>query len=276
LKKKVIEIIDASFAYGEHLIWQKINVSVVKGELLCLLGANGCGKTTLLNCIHGDQRLQKGKVLINGKPIEKMQISSIAKTIGVVFQEHTTAFPYSVLDVVLMGRGPHLGMFGSPSARDRKIALKSLGTMGIRELKNKRYTEISGGQRQLVLIARTLTQEPEIILLDEPSSFLDFKNQALVLEMIKKLTNQGITIIMTSHFPNHALICADRVALMSKGTILGIGTTQEIMTETNLEKTYDIGVRILSAKDKINGEIINFCMPCLKEKCICNKAEEFA
>ncbi|MCK5098240.1 MAG: ABC transporter ATP-binding protein, partial [Desulfobacteraceae bacterium] len=137
----------------------------------------------------------------------------------------------------------------------------------------KRYTEISGGERQLVLIARTLTQEPEVILLDEPTSFLDFKNQALVLEMISKLTRQGLTIIMTSHFPNHALICADRVALMNSGTMVAIGETQEIMTEINLEKTYDIGVKILSVDDQKEDKTFKFCMPCVKEKCICEELE---
>ena len=142
--------------------------------------------------------------------------------------------------------------------------------MGVLALKDKRYTEISGGERQLVLIARTLTQEPEVILLDEPTSFLDFKNQALVLEMISKLTRQGLTIIMTSHFPNHALICADRVALMSSGTMVAIGETQKIMTEVNLEKTYDIGVKILSVNDKKEDQTFKFCMPCVKKNVYVN------
>jgi len=165
-------------------------------------------------------------------------------------------------------------MFKSPSDKDRGIALKSLKSMGVLALKDKRYTEISGGERQLVLIARTLTQEPEVILLDEPTSFLDFKNQALVLEMIRKLARKGLTIIMTSHFPNHALICADRVALMSNGTMVAIGETHKIMTEINLEKTYDIGVKILSVNDKENGKTIKFCMPCIKEEHICELLEQ--
>jgi len=261
----VIDISSASFAYGKQEVWHDISFSVEKGELLCLLGANGCGKTTLLNCIHGDQHLKKGRILLNGESLKKMPITKIAKQIGVVFQEHTTPFPYSVLDVVLMGRGPHLGMFESPSKKDRAIALKSLENMGVSTLKDKRYTEISGGERQLVLIARTLTQEPQIILLDEPTSFLDFKNQALVLEMIQKLTTQGLTIIMTSHFPNHALICADRVALMNNGTMVGVGDTKEIMTEENLEKTYGIGVKILSVDNGAEGKPIQFCMPCINK-----------
>ena len=263
--EKIIEIINASFAYGKQGVWHNLNLSVFKGELLCILGANGCGKTTLLNCIHGDQHLKSGQILLNGKQINKLPTTQIAQKIGVVFQEHTTPFPYSVLDVVLMGRGPHLGMFESPSDKDKKIALNALKNMGVLTLKDKRYTEISGGERQLVLIARTLTQEPDILLLDEPTSFLDFKNQALVLEMIRKLTLQGLTIVMTSHFPNHALMSADRVALMNKGILVGIGDTEKIMTETNLEKTYGIGVKILSLEDEPGGKTIKYCMPCIKE-----------
>jgi iron complex transport system ATP-binding protein len=266
--ENVIDIKKASFAYARQTVWQDLTFSIFKGELLCLLGANGCGKTTLLNCLHGDQRLQKGHILLNGQQIDAMPTTEIARKIGVVFQEHTTPFPYSVLDVVLMGRGPHLGMFESPSEKDNEIAINSLKNMGVFDLKDKRYTEISGGERQLVLIARTLTQEPEIILLDEPTSFLDFKNQALVLEMIRKLTRQGLTVIMTSHFPNHALICADRVALMNQGTMVGVGKTKEIMTESNLEKTYGIGVKILSVDDDKKGEKIRFCMPCIREHSI--------
>ncbi len=273
--EKVIEISDASFVYGQQMVWHSLNIDIFKGELLCLLGANGCGKTTLLNCMHGDMHLEKGSILLNGQKIETMQITSIAKKIGVVFQEHTTPFPYSVFDVVLMGRAPHLGMFESPSGEDRTITLNSLKTMGVFELKDKPYTEISGGERQLVLIARTLTQEPEVILLDEPTSFLDFKNQALVLGMIRKLTQHGLTIVMTSHFPNHALMCADRVALMNGKTLSEVGETHEIMTEKNLKKTYGIGVKILSVNDPEEDKVYKFCMPCVKKECICELTEQF-
>ncbi len=257
----IIDISDAAFAYNGQPVWQNLNLSVRKGELLCLLGANGCGKTTLLNCIHGDLRLEKGCIRIKGEPIERMSGIRIARQIGMVFQEHTTSFPYSVLDVVLMGRGPHLSMFETPSKKDRDIALTSLKDMGILGLKDKKFTQISGGEKQLVLIARTLAQQPEVILMDEPTSSLDFKNQALVLSIIRNLTRIGLTIIMTSHFPNHALLCADRVALMNRGSLVGIGETHSIMTEENLEKTYEIGVKILTVDDPEGRGMVRFCMP---------------
>ncbi len=194
---------------------------------------------------------------------------------GFVFQEHSASFPYSVMEVVLMGRGPHLGLFESPSDKDREIAVRSLKQMNILSLKEKRYTQISGGERQLVLIARTLTQEPEVILLDEPTSHLDFRNQALVLGMIRRLSRQGLTIIMTSHFPNHALVCADRVAMINNGRLVGIGKTQKIMTERNMEKTYGIGVKILSFWDEKEDREIKYCIPRLEDEALDELSEHF-
>ncbi|THB76288.1 MAG: ABC transporter ATP-binding protein [Desulfobacteraceae bacterium] len=260
----MICIENAAFAYGRQMVWQDLNLEVRKGDLMCLLGANGCGKTTLLNCLHGDLRLASGQISIEGTPIHTLPALDIARTIGVVFQEYATSFPYTVLDVVLMGRGPHLSMFSSPTREDRDIALSCLKNLGVLKLRDKKFTRISGGEKQLVLIARTLCQKPRIILMDEPTASLDFKNQALVLGMIRKLTDLGLTIIMTSHFPNHALLCADRVALMNDHTLVDSGDTRTIMTESNLKKTYDIDVRILSVNDPPNQEMIKFCMPSIR------------
>lgn len=160
-----------------------------------------------------------------------------------------------------MGRAPHLGLFSSPSKKDTKIAERALATVGISHLKNKRYTQISGGERQLTLIARTLAQEPEVILLDEPTSHLDFKNQTLMLRMINKLARQGLSIVMSSHLPNHALLHSSRVALMKDGKFLAVGSPDEVMTEGNLRTIYEIDVRILSAKDSVSGDEIRFCIP---------------
>lgn len=256
-----INIKDAAFSYGENQIWSGLNLDVARGEMLCLLGPNGCGKTTLLNCIHGDLKLNRGAILIDGQPITKMGVTDIAKKIGFVFQEHSAPFPYPALEVVSMGRGPHLGLFQSPARHDIEIAENSLESMGIAHLWDKRYTEISGGERQLVLIARTLAQEPKAILLDEPTSHLDFKNQALVLDKISGLAEQGMTIIMTTHFPNHALSSSSRVALMNNGGFIAVGGADKVMTEENLRETYGISVRIFSADDPVNGSTVKFCVP---------------
>lgn len=200
-----ISIRSASFSYGQKAIWQDINLDVEKGETLCLLGPNGCGKTTLLNCIHGNLSLRSGSIKIDGRDVKSMTVTEVAKKMGYVFQEHSAPFPYTSLEVVRMGRAPHLGLIQAPSRQDTELARSIMEEMGKSHLASQRYTNISGGERQLVLIARTLCQEPEIILFDEPTSHLDYKNQALVLQTMSRLANKGLTIIMTSHFPNFSL-----------------------------------------------------------------------
>jgi len=244
-----LSIKDAAFGYNEReLIWENINIDVMEGECLSLLGPNGCGKTTLFNCVNGNFRLKKGAIYANGKDIRSYGIVELAKTIGIVFQDHTAPFPYSSLEVVRMGRTPHLKIFGSPSRRDTEMAYRIMEEMGIVHLAGKRYTQISGGERQLVLIARTLCQEPEMILFDEPTSHLDFRNQALVLRTIKDLSRKGMTIVMTSHFPNHVWKIGGSVAMLGYRGMVAHGTVDEVMTEKNLSETYGVEVKIYDAR----------------------------
>lgn len=265
-----ISICSASFSYGNKEIWRDINLEVNKGETVCLLGPNGCGKTTLLNCIHGDLNLKSGDIMIDGQKIKTMTVIEIARSMGYVFQEHSAPFPYNALEVVRMGRTPHLGLLETPSGEDTEIAMNVMSEMGIGHLADKRYTNISGGERQLVLIARTLCQEPEMILLDEPTSHLDFKNQALVLQTIIGLAKKGLTVIMTSHFPNHAWLLDSRVAMMNSDGFIAIGSAEEVMTENNLSQTYGIRVKVHRAVD--GNRNINFCTPeyCNQSECICD------
>ena len=158
-----------------------------------------------------------------------------------------------------MGRTPHLGFFQAPSPEDTEFAYSIMQDMGIARLATKKYTNISGGERQLVLIARTLCQEPKIVLFDEPTSHLDFKNQALVLHTLKKLSQRGITIIMTSHFPNHIWNLGDKVAMMGYNGFVAMGHVEEVMTEENLSRTYGVNVRIYEVMK--NGKIVRFCSP---------------
>ncbi len=254
-----VSIRSAAFSYGDKEVWRDISLDVEHGETICLLGPNGCGKTTLLNCIHGDLSVKAGKICIDGRDIKTMNVTEIARKMGYVFQEHSAPFPYSSLEVVRMGRAPHLGLFQAPTREDTEQALAIMTEMGIRHLAGKRYTNISGGERQLVLIARTLCQDPEIILFDEPTSHLDFKNQALVLQTINFLADRGLTIIMTSHFPNHAWLLSSRVAMMNNNGFVAIGPAEEVMTEENLSDTYGLNVKVYRATDgKAN---ISFCSP---------------
>ena len=255
-----LSIRNASFEYVEgEPIWNNINIDVKKGECLCLLGPNGCGKTTLFNCINGNFALKHGSVHIDGRNIKEFSITDLAKTMGIVFQEHSAPFPYTSLEVVRMGRTPHLGLFSSPSREDSELAYSIMQDMGIAHLAGKSYTHISGGERQLVLIARTLCQGPELILFDEPTSHLDFKNQAMVLSTIKRLSEKGFTIVMTSHFPNHVWKIGDRVAMLGYDGMVAQGPVGEVMTAENLSNTYGIEVRIYDAQ--ADGVTNRFCDP---------------
>lgn len=255
-----LSIRNASFGYNDNEpVWEDINIDVEEGDCLCLLGPNGCGKTTLLNCINGNYMLNAGSIYINRNNIKNMSVIQLAKTIGIVFQEHSAPFPYTSLEVVRMGRTPHLGLFESPSKQDTELAYSIMEELNIVHLANKSYTHISGGERQLVLIARTLCQQPEILLFDEPTSHLDFKNQAMVLRTIRTLSSKGMTIVMTSHFPNHVWDIGTRVAMLGNGGIVVQGLVDEVMTEENLTKTYGVKTKIYSANS--DRERIRFCAP---------------
>lgn len=259
----IIEVKDASFAYhGKDYIWQNVNLTVEQGDSVCILGANGCGKTTLFNCIAGNFKLAKGRIDIDGKPIESYSVTELAKTIGIVYQEHSVAFPYTSLEVVRMGRTPYLGMFQTPGQEDTDMAYGIMEDMGIAHLAEKPYSRISGGQRQLVLIARTLCQNPKAILFDEPTSHLDFKNQALVMKTLRRLSERGMTIIMTSHSPAHAWQVSNKTVLMGKGGIIAQGSPRAVMTGENLEKTYDVKVKI--HRSEIDDGAF-FCEPAFEE-----------
>lgn len=255
----MIKVENAAFSYGKKTVWEGLNLEVKRGECLSLLGPNGCGKTTLLNCISGTNPLTSGSIKLLGKEVSEYEVGERAKHLGYVFQEHSAPFPYSSIEVVRMGRTPHLGLFGSPDEKDTELAYSIMEDLGIAHLAGKSYTQISGGERQLVLIARTLCQQPDILLFDEPTSHLDFKNQALVLRNVKKLSDSGMTIIMTSHFPNHVWHVGNRVAMMGYDGMIADGTVDEVMTEENLSKTYGVPVRIFEGKS--GDRITKFCDP---------------
>jgi iron complex transport system ATP-binding protein len=248
---QMMEMVDGSFSFVEnHNVFEDINFSVQKGDIFCILGANGTGKTTLIKCLNGLMKLNSGEVLLNNKNLYSLSHSEIAKNIGYIPQVHTSTFPFSVLDVALMGRSPHLDLFESPEEKDYKIAEKSLKTLNIYHMRNKPYTEISGGEQQLVFIARVLTQEPSFLLLDEPTSHLDFGNQIRTLDIIEKLAKDSLSVVMSSHFPDHAFISANKVAIMKEGNFIDVGTPEEVITEENMEKTYGIKVKIVDIGER--------------------------
>lgn len=260
-----IQLENAAFSYGSQPIFRQLNLELGEGQILCLLGPNGCGKTTLLRCVSGLTPLQEGRVLVDGRDMALLGEVERARIMGFVFQEHNVLFPYTVLDVVRMGRAPHLGLFAVPSKRDTQVADEAIEIVGIAALRLKRYTEISGGERQLVLIARALAQEPTILLLDEPTSHLDFGNQTLILETIRRLTQQrGLAVLMATHVPDHALFIASQVALMKAGGFLASGTPHEVVTEENLRALYGIDVRIVAVSGADGTATVHSAVPLLQ------------
>ena len=233
-----LEARDLAIGYRGHLVGRDIALALRPGEILCLLGPNGAGKTTLFRTLLGLQPALGGSVLIDGMPLAGLAPAEIARRLAYVPQAHVTEFSFTVLDVVLMGRTARLKAFATPGPADERIARDKLATLGIAELAAHDYTRISGGQRQLALIARALAQGAPILVLDEPTASLDFGNQALVLARIRDLATHGFGIVLSTHDPDHALMVATRVAVIADGGLRAIGPPAEVVTAETLSAIY--------------------------------------
>lgn len=226
----MIEVVDLCVTLSDKPILENYNLSVGQGEVLAILGANGVGKTTLLNCIVGLRRPSSGSASSRGR-------------IGYVPQLFQSTFAFSVLDIVLMGRARHVGMFGAPRARDYEIARKYLNLMNVGHLADRAFNSLSGGQRQLVMIAQALSSECEIMILDEPCSALDYKNQSVVIDTLRHLNEEmGLTIVFTTHAPQHGLEVATHVLLMNDRTRYRHGKVEEVLTAENLSDLYEVAI----------------------------------
>ena len=250
IENKLFEVKNISFDYDGEVIFSDISFSIERGDVLCILGPNGTGKTTLIKCLNGLNEINSGEILINGEDIRGLSFRQISKHVGYIPQSHVPSFPFKVFDVVLMGRAPYLNLTDSPKDEDKKIALDALKTLGIEGLKDKEYTNLSGGERQLVFLARVLCQKPDILILDEPTSHLDFGNQIKLLEIIDNLAKSGLSIIMSSHFPDHAFLSSTKVAIMKNKKFIDFGTPEDVVTEENLKKAYSIDVKLMELDDK--------------------------
>ena len=221
-----------------------IDLLIEPGQIFCLLGPNGCGKTTLLKTLLGLLPPRAGRVCLNNVDLRTLSRRQLAHRLAYVPQASAGYFPYTVLDTVLMGRTAHLGAFAAPARKDREQARQALAVLGIAELATAVYTRLSGGQRQLVLIARALAQQPDLLIMDEPTASLDFGNQARVLTQIRQLAQQGMGIVFSTHDPAHALTYADRVAMLANGRLLAYGVPDTVISPTHLRTLYGIDVMI--------------------------------
>ena len=233
-----------AFGYPGKPVGRGVDLSLGPVDVLCLLGPNGAGKTTLFKTLLGLLPPQGGEVRIGGTPLGRLKRREIARRIAYIPQAHTPPFPFAVRDVVLMGRTAHLRPFESPGRADREAAERALDLLGIGALAGADYTRISGGQRQLALIARALAQETPLLIMDEPTASLDFGNQALVLREVRRLVGKGFGLVISTHNPDHAFACATRVALLHGGGVMAAGAPADVLTPDHMLRMYGVTVTI--------------------------------
>lgn len=248
---------ELSFSYGSHQVLHDISFCVEDGEFLSILGCNGVGKSTLFRCVLGLLNNYSGQVLINNVDTKKLPPAKMAKLAAYIPQNCSPTFNYSVEDVVLMGTTSGLSALRSPGKKELERVEWALDKIGISHLRKRCFHHISGGERQLAVIARALVQDAKLLMLDEPTSSLDFGNQMLVQEQARALADEGYTIIQTTHNPEQSYMFSDKVLAIKDGRVLCHGTPQEIMTKNVISQLYGLEVEISSLYD----DKVRICMP---------------
>ncbi|MFY9143024.1 ABC transporter ATP-binding protein [Sulfuricurvum sp.] len=251
----ILTVNDLHFSYPTRPVLEGVDLSLHRGEVVSLLGPNGCGKSTLIRIMLRLLRAHRGEVWLNHKSIHNYSHKEIASHIAYIPQYHNVPFNYSVLEMVMMGRISKLGLFAVPSANDRDIAFESLSRIGIDHLSERPFGQLSGGQKQMVLLARALTQEVDTFIMDEPVSGLDYGNQIRLLELIAQLSSQGYTFLKTTHYPDHALMVSSRVVVMNHGKIVADGSPDDVITSPMIRQVYDIDADLITHNRRI------WCIP---------------
>ena len=249
----MLRVENLEFYYGEKKVIDKINFNLERGEILGILGPNGSGKTTIIKLVGGILKKNGGKIKIFEKEIEKYSRKELAKKISIVPSELEPGFDFTVYDIVSMGRYPYLGLFDTLNEKDLHIIDEAMNIMGIKHLANKSVREISGGEKQRMLIARALAQDPEILLMDEPTSNLDIKYQVEILELIEGIRKRNRGLIITLHDVNMAIRYCTKVALLSNGKIYMMGNPDEVINENSILNVYGVNGKIMRNG---NGKIV--------------------
>lgn len=255
----IIDIEHASFSYdGKTEIFSDLSYTISSDEVFCILGPNGIGKSTLLKAMFNLLPLKAGCIKLDGVDIRQIPPAKMAKKMAFIPQSHQLVFPYRVLDIVLMGRTPHLNKMVKPSKEDYDIAMDAISSLHLEDLIYRPCNQLSGGQLQLVMLARTLAQGADFLVLDEPTSHLDFGKQMQTLDIIATMKKKQVGIIMTSHYPDHTFLVCDRVAIMGERRFIAVGTPDDVVTEENLSDIYGIDIRVVMQGDGINRKV---CIP---------------
>jgi iron complex transport system ATP-binding protein len=252
-----IEVKNLSCGYKKRRVLKDINFTVNEKCFLCVLGPNGVGKSTLFQCLLGLFQSYEGTIYIQNNDIKKISVSELARLISYVPQSHHPTFNYTVSEMVLMGTSSMISSISTPKQSHLDMAYQAMEKVGIENLSNRGFAEISGGERQLVLIARALAQQTKILIMDEPTANLDYGNQLRVLNKVKELVDSGYTVIQSTHNPDQALMFADEVIAMSEGEIIDMGKASQIINTENMKKLYQIDV----IREQLYGGKINICVP---------------
>lgn len=252
-----ISVKNLSFSYGERQILKDITFDVPDGCLVNVLGPNGVGKSTLFRCILQLNRNYSGEVLVNGKDIKNMSVRNRAREISYIPQNHAPVYDYEVIDIVLMSTGSEMKTLSVPGKKQLEQAYAALERIGIEQFAHRTYTQISGGEQQLVLIARALAQNAKTIIMDEPTSALDYGNTVRVLSCVKKLASEGLSIIQSTHNPDHAFMFSDKTLVLEHGRIKAYGKPHDIITSSLISDLYDIDIEVNS----LYGDKVRVCVP---------------
>ena len=252
-----IQVEHLSFSYGKEPVLQDLSFCASSGEFWSVLGANGAGKSTFFRCMLGLLRPKEGRILIDGQDISGMKPSQLARKLAYIPQSHSPVFHYSVYDMVLMGTTVRQGSFQTPGKGEEGKVYRALERLHISHLADRDYSTLSGGERQLVLIARALVQEAGILLMDEPSASLDFGNRIRVMETVRDLTKEGYCVIQTTHDPEQAYLYSNGILAMKKGKILAQGSPKDIFKAELISQLYGVEVEIC----KIQDDAHRVCIP---------------